>query len=281
MERAVEHRRAEIHHRVARQEAAQPRVLHALFDRRDELPRDRAAEDVVHELEVAAARKRLELDLAVAELAVAAGLLLVAAVRFGRRGDRLAIRNPRQLQVDLDAEPPLQLRDRHLDVRLSLPGEQQLLRLRVAVVADARILFLQPVQRRADLLLVAAALRLDRVRDDRLGELDRRDRDLRRSCRPADRSSASPSAWRRRRGRPALISGTVVCVLPWSRTRCPSRSGVSLVTLCTVESALSVPGHDAEQRDAAGERIRDRLPDERRRRAPSPSPRSRVIFAEP
>ena len=126
----VEDRGAEIDHRVAGEEAAQPRVLQALLDGRDELPRDRAAEDVVDELEVAAARQRIELDLAVAELAVAAGLLLVAAVRLGRRGDRLAIRDARDLEVDLDAEPPLQLRDGDLDVRLSLAGEQQLLGLR-------------------------------------------------------------------------------------------------------------------------------------------------------
>ena len=54
------------------------------LDRGDELARDRAAEDLVDELEVAAARQRLDLDLAVAELAVAAGLLLVPAVRLGR-----------------------------------------------------------------------------------------------------------------------------------------------------------------------------------------------------
>ena len=114
-----------------------PRVLDPLLDRRHELARDRAAEDVVDELEIAAARQRLEPDLAVAELPVAAGLLLVAAVRLGRGGDRLAVRDPRQLQVHLDAEAALQLRDRDLDVRLALAGEQQLLRLRVAVVADA------------------------------------------------------------------------------------------------------------------------------------------------
>ncbi len=137
VERAVEDRGAEIDHRVAGQEAAEPRVLDALLDRRDELPRDRAAEDVVDELEVAAARQRLEPDLAVAELPVAAGLLLVAAVRLGRRGDRLAVGDARQLEVDLDAEPALQLRDGDLDVRLALAGEQQLLGLRVAGVADA------------------------------------------------------------------------------------------------------------------------------------------------
>ena len=55
------------------------------LDGRDELTGDRAAEDVVLELEVAAARQRLDADLAVAELAVAAGLLLVPAVRLGAR----------------------------------------------------------------------------------------------------------------------------------------------------------------------------------------------------
>ena len=57
---------------------------------------------------------------------------------------------------------------------LALAGEQQLVGLRIARVADARILFLQAVHRGADLVLVAAALRLDRVREHRLGERDRR-----------------------------------------------------------------------------------------------------------
>ncbi len=85
MERPVEDGRLEVDHREAGEEAAQPRVLDALFHGGNELPRNRAAEDVVDELEVAAARQRLHLDLAVAELSVSAGLLLVAAVRLGRR----------------------------------------------------------------------------------------------------------------------------------------------------------------------------------------------------
>ena len=72
------------------------------------------------------------LDLAVAELAVAAGLLLVPAVRFDARGDRLAIRDARRLEQHFDAEAALQLRDRDLDVHLALAGEQQLVRLRIA-----------------------------------------------------------------------------------------------------------------------------------------------------
>ncbi len=131
-----------------------------------------AAEDVVGELEVAPARHRLHADLAVAELTVAAGLLLVPPVRLDRHRDRLAIRDARRLEVDLDAEPPLQLRDRDLDVQLALTGEQQFLGLRVARVADGRVLLLEPVHRRADLVFVAACLGLDRVRQHRLGEAD-------------------------------------------------------------------------------------------------------------
>ena len=40
---------------------------------------------------------------------------------------------------------------------------------------------------------------------------------------------------------PALISGTFVCVLPWSSATWPSRSCVSRVLLWMVESALMVP----------------------------------------
>ena len=42
-----------------------------------------AAEDLVDELELRAARQRLHLDPAIAELAVAAGLLLVPALHVG------------------------------------------------------------------------------------------------------------------------------------------------------------------------------------------------------
>ncbi len=176
MVRAVEHRDLEVHHRVARQVPAHPRILDALFDCGHELARDRPAEDVVGELEVAAARHRLHADLAVAELPVAAGLLLVAAVRLDRHGDGLAIRDARRLEVHLDAEAALEFGDGHLDVQLALARQQQFLGLRVARVADRRVLFLQPVHRGADLVLVAARLGLDRVRQHGLREADGRDR---------------------------------------------------------------------------------------------------------
>ena len=174
------------------------------LDGGDELPRDRAAEDLVDELELAAARQRLHADLAVAELAVAAGLLLVAAVSVDARRDGLAIGDARRLQVHFDAEPPLQLRDGDLDVELPLAGQEQLVGLRIAGVADGAVLLLEPVHRRADLVLVAAALRLDGVGQHRFGEGDGREGDARRPCRRACRWCACPSAWRRRPRSPAF-----------------------------------------------------------------------------
>src|SRR4051812_8599559 len=95
---AVIDRDPEVDHRIAGQESTGARVLNPFFDRRHELPWDRAAEDIVDEFEVAAARQWVQLDLAVAELAMTTSLLLVPAVRFRRRLDRLAIRNARRLQ---------------------------------------------------------------------------------------------------------------------------------------------------------------------------------------
>jgi hypothetical protein len=80
--------------------------------------------------------QRFHRDLAVAELPVAARLLFVAAVCFYLRGDRLAIRDARRLQRDLDAEAAAQFRHRHFDVELALAREQKFVRLRVALVVD-------------------------------------------------------------------------------------------------------------------------------------------------
>ena len=57
-----------------------PSLEHALLDRRDQVARDRAADDLVHELEPGPAGQRLDRQVADAEHALAAGLLLELAL---------------------------------------------------------------------------------------------------------------------------------------------------------------------------------------------------------
>ena len=76
----------------------------ALLDRGDELAGDRAADDLVDELEAAAALERLDPHERDAELAVTAGLLLVLALGLGLVRDGLAVRDLHVLGLDLDAE---------------------------------------------------------------------------------------------------------------------------------------------------------------------------------
>ncbi len=173
MVRAVVEDHPEIDHRVAGEVAAQARLLDAFFHGGYELPRDRAAEGFVHELELAAARQWLHANLAVAKLAMAAGLFLVAPVGLDLGGDGLAVRDAGRLQQHVDAEAAFQLGHGHFDMQLPLSGQQQFMRLRVALVTDGAVLFLEAVHRGADLVFVAAALGLDGVRQHRFREGDR------------------------------------------------------------------------------------------------------------
>ena len=72
--RAVDQRDLDVDHRVAGEDAVVSASRDALLDRGDVLPRDRAADDLVDELEALAGLVRLDLELDVAVLAVAAGL---------------------------------------------------------------------------------------------------------------------------------------------------------------------------------------------------------------
>ena len=83
-----------------------------------------------------AARQRLHANPAVAELAVAAGLLLVAALHVGLSANGFAIRNFRRVQLDVDAVALLQAADDDLDMLLAAAGEQKFLGLRIAIEAQ-------------------------------------------------------------------------------------------------------------------------------------------------
>src|SRR5208337_1747579 len=78
--RAVIEDDAEVHHREARKVATLRRLDNSLLHRRNVVFRNRAAEDFVDKFEVPAVWQRFHLDFAVAELAMAAALLLVASL---------------------------------------------------------------------------------------------------------------------------------------------------------------------------------------------------------
>src|SRR5438128_9988579 len=102
MVRAVEERRLEVGERVAGDDALLGLLAHALLDGGEEVLRHRAADDARRVDDAGSRRERLDLEPAVAELAVATGLPLVAALGRRLRADRLAIRDPRRARVDAD-----------------------------------------------------------------------------------------------------------------------------------------------------------------------------------
>src|SRR5215471_18154781 len=81
----------EVHHRISGQITTRGGVFDSLLDRGNKVPGNRAAKDVVDELELAAAGQRFHLDLAVAVLPVATGLLLVAPLHVGASTNGFAI----------------------------------------------------------------------------------------------------------------------------------------------------------------------------------------------
>src|SRR5262245_49923601 len=175
--RAVGQPRLDVHHRVAGQHAGIERFADAFLDRRDVLPRDRAADDLVLELEALARLVRLDLEVDVAVLTAAAGLPHIAALGFGLLADRLAIGDLRLADVRLDPELAQQAIDDDLEMELAHPVDQGLGRLLVAGHPERRILERQPRERHPELLLVGPRLRLDGDRDDRLRERHRLEHD--------------------------------------------------------------------------------------------------------
>jgi hypothetical protein len=86
---------SEIHHRKPGQIPARRRVLDSFFHRRNIVPGNGPAKNVVHEFKFSATWQRLHLDFAIAVLAVATGLLLVASLDIGAAANGFAIRHLR------------------------------------------------------------------------------------------------------------------------------------------------------------------------------------------
>ena len=130
---------------------------------------------------------RLHADFAVAELAVAAGLLFVAAVRLGFGADGFEVGNLGRLERDLGVIALFEAADDGLDVRLACAGDQELVGLRVAEEADEQVLFHELVDGGRELVFVGAALGLDGVGHGGLGRRGEVDLEVGALLRPACR----------------------------------------------------------------------------------------------
>src|SRR5919197_1425384 len=123
---------ANVHHREAGPDARLERLLDALLHGRDELRWDRAALDLVDEVE-ALARRRLEVDVNDAVLARAAGLTDEPALDLlGGPAHGLAVGDLGAADGGLDAELALHAIDQHLEMQLAHSGDHRLPRLLVA-----------------------------------------------------------------------------------------------------------------------------------------------------
>ena len=101
----------------------------SLFDGGDVVLGDGAAEGVIDELKLSATGERRHSDFAIAELAVSAGLLLVASLHVGGAANGFAVGNLGRLEDDLGVVAALEFADDDFDVLLAGSGDQEVLGL--------------------------------------------------------------------------------------------------------------------------------------------------------
>ena len=154
MIRTVIQRGAQAYHRIASQRAVRNALLQSLLDRREVALRDGTAHNALSKLQ-ALAVAGLELDPHIAELAVAAGLLLVAALRLALLANGFPVSHSGHGQIHIHAELRLQLGNHHIQMLLAQAADDLLAGLGIHAVGQGGILFHQAGQRAADLALVA------------------------------------------------------------------------------------------------------------------------------
>src|SRR3989442_10042256 len=115
---AVVQLRLEVDHGVSGHGPARRSFLDSALNRRDVLPRDDAAHDLVHELKARAAGQRRDPDPAIAVLAAAPRLLLVLPLALRARLEGLAIGDLRLPDDRVHAELAGQTSDDDLEVAL-------------------------------------------------------------------------------------------------------------------------------------------------------------------
>ena len=138
------------------------------------MARNGAAGDLVDELEALAARQRLHLDDAIAELAVAAGLLLVTAAHFRVLAQAFLVRRRWRRGGDFDTEAALQPIEHDAQMRLALALQQDFVRRLIVHDVEAGVFFDQLLQRAGETHVVLAVLGGDGELIDREALLEAR-----------------------------------------------------------------------------------------------------------
>ena len=168
---------AHVLQREAGERARGEHRLHALLHGGNERRGDGAALHRVDELEAAATRQRLDLEVDLAELAGAAGLLLVPVVPFGRGGDGLAIRDARRARGDFELELARHALQHRAQVQVAQAPQHGLVQVGLLEL-QRRVLGDHAGEHVGDAALVAAPLGLDRDAVHRRRELERLHVDL-------------------------------------------------------------------------------------------------------
>ena len=170
---AVIQRHLDVDHRVPGEGALLHLGAHALLDRGDELTRYRATHNLINELESGAAFVRFHLDVADRILSMPAGLLDVTAMGRCRLDECLAQSGPNRVRGDVDAVAVLQPVHQEVLVGLTHRPQQQLLGTWRTLQLDGGILDHQSLQGTRKLVLVVAAGRADRDRQQGLRQQPR------------------------------------------------------------------------------------------------------------
>ena len=287
VERPVVERRPEVGQRIAGDDTALGRLADALLDAGEEALRHGAADDTLGELD-AAIGVGLELQPDVPEHPVPAGLLLVAAVDLGLAADRLLVRDLGRVGHDRRPELALEPLDDDRGVGLA-HRPQDLLAGGGALQADGRLLLEHAGQRRAHLVEVALALRLDGDHQRRLGEVERR-QDQRLLARCQRVAGLGHGQLRDRADLAGLELADRLLLLAVEQQQLADPLVLAPAAVPDVGLRMERPGQDAQVGQPPDERVGGRLEDADEERAvlvggdldlarlvgrPSPAPRRR------
>ncbi len=203
--------------------------------------------------------------MAVAVLAAAAGLLLVLALRAGL-ADRIVSRYGTRGWCSSTSTPKRRF-SRSTATSTCIcesPASELLARLLVAAENEGRILLGQAPERLRHLLLLALRLRRDREAHHRLGEVEARQLDVDLLVERAGRRSSSSLSFATAPMSPSPNASAWACSLPCIVSSEPIRSFAVLAGFVSVESEVTVPSRTRKTLISPGERVGDRLEDERR-----------------